>query len=104
MWIDPWGLVRIPNANAPHVVGREGTIVPPGGTISELIEHHVCSGYTFGETHDDLVDYLESHGVPDIVANVPTMIPSYIYSVGKDLSDLPSQQRPNNFPIIQIQW
>ncbi len=103
-WLDYRGLDRYPSSDAPPVVGRSGTIVPPGGTISHFIEHHVGSGYTFGQMHDSLVDKLEQCGIPDPLANIPTMIPTYLWAIGSDLNNMPPEQRPDYFPIIEIKF
>jgi hypothetical protein len=47
--------------------------VPPGGRIGSFIEKYVPAGRTFGELHDSLVDVLTRAGVPDVLANIPTM-------------------------------
>jgi RHS repeat-associated protein len=59
------------------VVGREGSPIEPGGPISSFIERYVPAGRTLGEIHDPLVDALTRAGVPDLLANVPTMLPAY---------------------------
>ena len=61
----------------PGVVGRRDTPVPPRGLISEYIEQHVAAGYTFGEMHDRFVDIATKAGVPDRLANIPSMILIY---------------------------
>ncbi|NJD87716.1 MAG: RHS repeat-associated core domain-containing protein [Betaproteobacteria bacterium] len=58
---------------APGTVGRPGTPVPPGGPMSEFIEQWVPAGYTFGEMHDNFVDWATSQAMPDWLANIPSM-------------------------------
>ncbi|MHA7602763.1 RHS repeat-associated core domain-containing protein, partial [Alicycliphilus sp. T452] len=65
-----------------YAVGREDTPIAPGGLVSRLIEDYVPAGRTFGETHDSLVDALHAGGVPDLLANVPSMIPAFVMAVG----------------------
>ncbi|WP_167527627.1 NHL domain-containing protein [Desulfosarcina alkanivorans] len=101
-WIDPWGLERWHAPDGSHTVGRPGTPVPPGGTISSFIENNVGSGYTFGETHDGWVGDLTEHGIPDVIANIPSMPPAYLWSIYKDLSELPIDERPQNFPLFEM--
>jgi hypothetical protein len=73
-WVDPWGLYWFRQSwQSPGVVGRQGTPVPPRGTVSEFIEQYVPAGYTFGELHDNFVDSAIKAGVPDWLANVPSM-------------------------------
>ncbi len=100
-WTDPWGLERFPPPGPP-VVGRPGTIVPPGGTIGGFIENNVGSGRTFGELHDAWVNSLTNAGVPDPLANVPTMLPAYLEAIRRDFSELPPEDRPDDFRILEI--
>jgi RHS repeat-associated protein len=64
------------------LVGREGTFVEPGGPISTFVERYIPAGRTMAEVHDALVDKLTSIGIPDSIANIPTMIPSYGSAIG----------------------
>ena len=41
----------------------------------------VPAGYTFGQMHDELVTNLTNAGVPDWLANIPSMIPEYIAAI-----------------------
>ncbi len=59
------------------VVGRPGTPVPPGGTISEFVEQSVPAGYTFGQLHDAFVGVATEAGVPDSMINIPSMLPVF---------------------------
>ena len=76
---DPKGLYwfQQPWQSSAPIVGREGTFVEPGGSISSFIERYVPAGRTMAEVHDTLVDKLTSNGIPDSIANVPTMLPAY---------------------------
>ncbi|MFZ4404215.1 MAG: hypothetical protein ACOYOK_08960 [Pseudobdellovibrionaceae bacterium] len=86
-WIDPTGLYWFRQGwQEPGRVGRPNTIVPPQGPVSNFIERFVPAGYTFGESHDSFVDWAKSKGVPDVLANIPSMIPLYVYSVGLETS------------------
>lgn len=77
-WIDPWGLYWFRKSwQEPGVVGRDNTIVPPRGKISEFIEKRVPAGYTFGEVHDAFVDKARSAGLPDWLVNIPSMPSMY---------------------------
>ncbi len=85
-WIDPTGLYWFRQSwQDPGVVGRPGTPVPPGGLVSEFIEKYVPAGYTFGETHDGFVDVATSVGIPDLLANIPSMIPMLGVAIGKEV-------------------
>jgi hypothetical protein len=44
---------------------------------SVSIEQYVPAGYTFGEMHDTFVDAATRAGIPDLLANIPSMIPMY---------------------------
>jgi len=73
-WFRPWN-----DQKTPYVVGRDGhPLVPPGGFVSKAIEHCVPAGRTFGQLHDAKVDELLSQGVPDLMANIPTMPGVYV--------------------------
>jgi len=72
-FVDPGGLYWFRQPwQEPGQVGRQGTIVPPGGAISEFIEKYVPAGYTFGQLHDELVRHLRAMGYPDWLVNIPT--------------------------------
>jgi RHS repeat-associated protein len=84
------------------LVGREGSPVEPGGGISNFIERYVPAGRTLAEIHDPLVEALTLAGVPDLIANVPTMVPSYVAGIGleilRSLGLQPQPKPPNMCP------
>ncbi|NJD69194.1 MAG: RHS repeat-associated core domain-containing protein, partial [candidate division NC10 bacterium] len=83
---DPFGLYWFRQPwQTPGVVGRLHTIVPPEGPVSEFIEQDVPAGYTFGEMHDSFVDAATRSGIPDWLANIPSMIPVYPVAVGTEV-------------------
>jgi len=85
-WVDPFGLYWFrQDWQASGVVGRPGTPVEPGGTISNVIEERVPAGYTFGEMHDSFVEAATLAGVPDLIANVPSMPFVYVAAALKEL-------------------
>ncbi|RFC40985.1 MAG: RHS repeat-associated core domain-containing protein [Candidatus Nitrotoga sp. CP45] len=61
------------------VVGRdaENSLVVPGDPVSRFIEDYVPAGRTFGEIHDSFVDIATRAGIPDWLANIPSMMPMY---------------------------
>ncbi|MDP1638623.1 MAG: RHS repeat-associated core domain-containing protein [Candidatus Nitrotoga sp.] len=61
------------------VVGRdaENSLVVPGDPVSRFIEDYVPAGRTFGEIHDGFVDIATRAGIPDWLANIPSMMPMY---------------------------
>lgn len=65
-----------------YVVGRVDSFIEPGKWVSRLIGDYVPAGRTFGETHDGLVDALHAGGVPELLANVPSMIPAFFMAPG----------------------
>jgi hypothetical protein len=67
------------------IVGREGTIIEPGGPISSLIEKYVPAGRTLAEIHDPLVDALTRAGISDRIANIPTMPLAYLAAVSLEI-------------------
>ena len=88
-WTDPSGLNGAlfgPGPGEPSgVVGREGTFVEPGEAIGLFIENVVPGGYTFGQIHDQFNGDLVNAGVPDLLANVPTMPICYAWALGYEL-------------------
>jgi RHS repeat-associated protein len=84
------------------LVGREGSPVEPGGGISNFIERYVPAGRTLAEIHDPLVGALTRAGVPDLIANVPTMVPSYVAGIAleilRSLGLQPQPKPPNMCP------
>jgi len=103
-FVDPWGLRKWHTPDGTHIVGRPGTIVEPGSPIGTFIENDVASGYTLGEVHDPLVGILTGLGLPDLFANIPTMLPAYFYGVLKDSCALPSEDKPTYFPLLEIKF
>ena len=84
--VDPLGLYWYRQPwQTEYVVGRPRTPVPPGGWISRAIEDHVPAGRTFGEMHDSFVGAAAGAGIPDWLANIPSMIPMYEGAVVKEL-------------------
>ncbi|MEW6429286.1 MAG: RHS repeat-associated core domain-containing protein [Thermodesulfobacteriota bacterium] len=85
-FIDPLGLYWFrQDWQPPGVVGRDRTIVPPQGNISEVIEQYVPAGYTFGEMHDSFVGMATSAGLPDWLVNIPSMPSVYNLAVTVEL-------------------
>jgi RHS repeat-associated protein len=85
-YTDPTGLFWFrQDWQEPGVVGRPDTPVPPRGAVSEFIEQKVPAGYTFGEMHDAFVDAAHSVGIPDALANIPSMIPMYAVAIGTEV-------------------
>src|SRR5574337_1435992 len=84
--VDPLGLYWFRQSwQTDFVVGRERSLVEPGDTISRFIEDYVPAGRTFGETHDAFVDAATRAGIPDPLANIPSMIPTYGGALGKEV-------------------
>jgi len=84
--VDPLGLYWFRQPwQTPGVVGRPDTPVLPGGPVSEFIEQYVPAGYTFGEMHDAFVDAATRAGIPDPLANIPSMIPTYGAAAVKEI-------------------
>ncbi len=75
---DPLGLYWFRQPwQEPGVIGRDNTMVPPGGPISECIEQYVPAGYTFGQLHDAFVGAATGAGFPDWLVNIPSMPSAY---------------------------
>jgi uncharacterized protein RhaS with RHS repeats len=86
---DPEGLdwYRPQNSSQPYAVGRDGSIIQPGGPISRAIENFCPAGRTFAEIHDARVDELIARGVPDWRANIPTMPGAYLDAIRQETSN-----------------
>ena len=67
------------------IVGRDRSFVEPGDPISSFIERYVPVGRTLGEIHDPLVGALTRAGVPDLLANVPTIFPAYTAAIALEI-------------------
>ncbi len=72
---DPFGLLTwewFPSEGEPWVLGRAGSPIPEGSLQGRIIES-LPGFHNFAQIHDAMVTLLTAAGVPDIVANVPTM-------------------------------
>ncbi len=83
-FVDPWGLAWQcgPKGCDNYALGRNG--IPgfePGKGAMRTLETYGPAFHDFAVYHDYSVHYLTGLGVPDIVANVPTMGPSYVAAV-----------------------
>ncbi|MDE2179976.1 MAG: RHS repeat-associated core domain-containing protein [candidate division NC10 bacterium] len=84
--MDPLGLYWFRQSwQTDFVVGRERSLVEPGDPISRFIEDYVPAGRTFGEAHDRFVEAATRGGIPDWMANIPSMIPTYVGALGKEV-------------------
>ena len=75
-----------------YAAGRKGTFVFPGPKkgIGSFIDDYFPGGHTFATNHDAVVDYgTKILGLPDAVVNIPSMLPTYIYSFGQELINTP---------------
>ena len=70
--------------------GREGSGIEPSGKVGSFFENNIPFMNDTANIHDSVVDKLTDAGHPDIVANVPTMVPSFIAAILKNLAELPS--------------
>lgn len=98
-YMDPLGLYWFRQPwQTDYVAGREGSLVQPGDTVSRFVEDGVPAGRTFAEMHDNLVDVATRNGIPDWLANIPTMPTVYGAAVGtevlRSLGILPQPKPP----------
>jgi len=56
-----------------YVLGRPRTPIWPEGPIGSFLEDYVPAAHAAATGHDALVGWLTAQGVPDVVANIPTM-------------------------------
>ena len=77
--LDPTGLQQwFANANSPSVFGRKGSWLEPNSPVSLFLERNVAHMYDTAVAHDEIVGTLTDLGVPDAVANYPTMVPTWL--------------------------
>ena len=67
-----------------YVAGRDDTVVEPEGIFGAFIDDHLPGGHTFAVNHDNFVGTAVSAGVPDVVANVPSMPWIYVTSFSQE--------------------
>ncbi|MEN8123215.1 MAG: RHS repeat-associated core domain-containing protein, partial [Bacteroidota bacterium] len=103
-FVDPLGLETLRPGGAKYYFGRPNTFIPPGSPRGRYLENKVSHMHQTAKFHDPTVDYLKKNGVPDWLANYPTMLPSFIAAVVYDnLTDY-NQPTNNDFIIIQINF
>jgi RHS repeat-associated protein len=84
--IDIYGLDWFRPDNHEYTVGRKGNdYVYPGGGVGGFIDNHVPAGHTFGAMHDSAVGNMRSNGIPDWIANVPSMPGIYMAAVLREI-------------------
>ena len=65
-----------------YVLGREGTVIPPGEGIGALLEDYFPAAHTFATLHDAYVGRaVDDVGIPDWSVNVPSMVSIYVQAV-----------------------
>lgn len=82
--------------NHPYVAGRDPanpedfSLVPTGQGIGKFIDDFVPFGHTFASNHDVIVDFgINKLGLPDILVNIPTMLPVYAVSLVQEVFNFP---------------
>jgi len=70
----------------PYVVGREGTSIEPGPgeTRGQFLDDNVPGFHTMATMHDRFVDSALKAGVPDKIANIPSMGGTLALAVGAE--------------------
>lgn len=72
--------------------GRPDTIIEPGGWFGRFIEDYLPGIHTLAINHDSLVGYLNKQlGIPDLIANAPTIPITYVYSVTQEFLNIPTR-------------
>ena len=66
-------------------VGRDGTWIEEGDLLWG--EKYIPNFHEFGDFHDATVDTLTDLGVPDSLANIPTMMPCFYISLEINIAD-----------------
>ena len=72
-------------------VGRRGhPVVYPGGGVGGFIDKYAPAGHVFGARHDKFVEYAtDKLGLPDVLVNIPSMIPMYPMSIVQETINTP---------------
>ncbi len=85
--IDPMGLDWFRPAGAEYAAGRIGDKDFSPGPVGRgrYIDDYVPAGYTMAIEHDALVDGLVKAGLPDLIANVPTIPFVYRWAIKTEL-------------------
>ena len=66
-------------------LGRDDSSIPPDGRIGRFLEHYVPAAHAAATRHDRLVQALTNKGIPDLLANIPTMLPTYMDEVANQI-------------------
>jgi len=84
---DPYGKAWLnwDHENEKYQLGRDCSILEPDTIITRFIEDNVPAAHTFAVNHDDFVDFAVSHGFPDFMVNIPSMLPIYVISVFEEI-------------------
>ena len=67
---------------------RLDPLFAPGRGVVRALDNYGPAFHTFGANHDRLVGYLTGAGVPDLIANVPTMSMVYMLSIYQEVGGL----------------
>jgi hypothetical protein len=104
-WNDPAGLQRYRRPGETVVFGRKKSWIQPGDNISTYLTDHFAHMHKTSEYHDWLVEKIVTDlGIPDFMANYPTMIPSYAAACTvNNFWDDKSDPAPY-FVIFQWRW
>ena len=102
--IDPWGLENLRPQKSPYYFGRKDSVIEPGSSVGSYMENYITHMHQTAKYHDRCVDTLTDFGIPDIIANYPTMIPAYMAAtIYNNLTDY-NQLQQNQFIIFQVNW
>ncbi|MBI4683442.1 MAG: RHS repeat-associated core domain-containing protein, partial [Nitrospirae bacterium] len=103
-FVDPLGLENLRRPDSRYYFGRLGSWIEPGRAVGSYLEDHVTHAHQTAKIHDRCVDTLHNLGVPDIIANYPTMIPAFGAAViYNNLTDY-SQPQQDNIIFFQLNW
>ena len=77
-----------------YVVGRDNHPLvwsgEQGPGVGSFIDDYVPAGHTFGTNHDAFVELMvDQIGIPDVMVNIPSMPPIYIFSVVQEMINTP---------------
>jgi RHS repeat-associated protein len=89
-YVDPWGKRVFGRGDDEYRLGSTkltflGIKLEPGKAPARYIEEYLPFAHDFSTYHDATSGMLVDAGVPVDIANVPTMIPTYIAAVGANM-------------------
>ena len=101
--MDPWGLQWYRTEGDDYDFGRDRAWIEPGDPISKFAEDNIAHMAKTADIHDNWNRNLTDAGIPDWLANYPTMLQAYgAACIVNNLSEYDEQH--DFFTIFEIRW